>query len=109
MDVVATAAATAFISSTIGAVVAGVISHAKAGAREGVDTQRAMKEGMRCIMRKEIMDIHRETTERGYITQAEHEHISQVYGVYHTLGGNGTATKLLHDMDNLPARDKVYK
>lgn len=104
MDVIATAAATAFISSTIGAVVAGILSHAKAGAQESVDAQHAMKDGMRCIMRKEIMDIHHEATERGYITQAEHEHVSQVYGVYHTLGGNGTATKLLHDLDALPAK-----
>ena len=104
MELLTQTAITALISSLVGAGVVAFVGRVKGGVQEQTDTARAMQEGMRCIMRKEIMEIHSASSSRGYITKAEHEHISQVYGVYHALGGNGTATKLIHDMDELPAK-----
>lgn len=104
MNVITTAITSALISSIVGVAVASVVSRIRTNAQENSDTQHAMHDGMRCIMRKEIMDIHKQSTERGYITRTEHEHVSQVYDVYHALGGNGTATKLIHDMNELPAK-----
>lgn len=45
--------------------------------------------------------------ERGWITQAEYENISKyLYGPYMKLGGNGTSTRIMEQVDDLPIRNK---
>lgn len=104
MDIAAQTAATAFISSLIGAVVAAIVSHARTGAHETTQTVHAMHEGMRCLMRQQIIEVHSDVTRKGYITYLELQHVSQVYDAYHALGGNGSATELMEDIKGLPVR-----
>lgn len=105
MELAAQTAATAFISSLIGAMVAAIVSHARAGVTETTDTVHAMHEGMRCLMRQQIIGIHSDATRRGYITYLEQQHVTQVYDAYHALGGNGSATELMEDIKGLPVRE----
>lgn len=104
MDIAAQTAATAFISSLIGAVVAAIVSHARTGVHESAQTAHAMHEGMRCLMRQQIVDVHSDATHKGYITYFELQHATQVYDAYHALGGNGSATDLIDDIKGLPVR-----
>ena len=45
--------------------------------------------------------------ERGWITLHGLEAAEKMYTEYHNLGGNGTVTKLMEDLRELPVRDKA--
>ena len=42
--------------------------------------------------------------ERGWITQDEYETLKSLYEPYKTLGGNGSGTKIMQEVDKLPIR-----
>lgn len=59
----------------------------------------AIGEGMRALLRAELVRAHREYAEDGMpVTLATRSHLSDVYNAYHDLGGNGTATRLWEDI-----------
>lgn len=45
--------------------------------------------------------------ERGWISLHGLEAAQKMYDEYHRLGGNGTVTKLMEDLKELPVRDKL--
>ena len=44
--------------------------------------------------------------ERGWITREEYETMQGLYKPYIKLGGNGSGTKIMKEVENLPIRDK---
>ena len=104
-QLILTTALTAAVSSIVGAVVASLVAMAKSRAHEASDEGAAVRDGMRCLLRREIIAMHAETVRRGSIEVVEHDHISQVFGAYTALGGNGMAKQLIHEIDQLPIRD----
>lgn len=44
--------------------------------------------------------------ERGWITRDEYETMQCLYKPYIKLGGNGSGTKIMKELENLPIRDK---
>lgn len=42
--------------------------------------------------------------ERGWITQDEYETLKSLYEPYKKLGGNGSGTKIMQEVDKLPIR-----
>lgn len=44
--------------------------------------------------------------ERGWITRDEYETLQELYKPYVKLGGNGSGTKIMHDIEQLPMKDK---
>lgn len=44
--------------------------------------------------------------ERGWITRDEYETMQALYKPYVKLGGNGSGTKIMKELENLPIRDK---
>lgn len=44
--------------------------------------------------------------ERGWITREEYETMQDLYKPYIKLGGNGSGTKIMKEVENLPIRDK---
>ena len=44
--------------------------------------------------------------ERGWITRDEYETLQELYKPYIKLGGNGSGTKIMHDIEQLPMKDK---
>lgn len=45
---------------------------------------------------------------RGWITQDEYENLNiYLYGPYNKLGGNGTAQRVMRDVDNLPIQKAI--
>lgn len=62
------------------------------------------QEALKLLMKKELRDIHHICTERGHITVAEMEHVSEVYEIYHNMGGNGTGTLLYENMKDMEVK-----
>lgn len=44
--------------------------------------------------------------ERGWITRDEYETMQSLYKPYIKLGGNGSGTKIMKELEKLPIRDK---
>lgn len=44
--------------------------------------------------------------ERGWITRDEYETMQDLYKPYVKLGGNGSGTKIMKEIENLPIREK---
>ena len=44
--------------------------------------------------------------ERGWITRDEYETMQGLYKPYAKLGGNGSGTKIMKELEDLPIRDK---
>lgn len=44
--------------------------------------------------------------ERGWITRDEYETLQELYKPYVKLGGNGSGTKIMSEVEQLPMRDK---
>lgn len=44
--------------------------------------------------------------ERGWITRDEYETMQSLYEPYAKLGGNGSGTKIMKELEKLPIRDK---
>ena len=65
----------------------------------------AVGEGVRALLRAEIIHAHREYYEDARpLTLSQRTHLGDVYTAYHDLGGNGTATKLWDDLKELEVR-----
>ena len=48
--------------------------------------------------------------ERGYITQDEYENLYEyLYKPYEKMGGNGSAKRIMTEVDTLPIRKSTYK
>lgn len=54
-----------------------------------------------------MVQAHCYYIERGWITLNGLEAAEKMYAEYHNLGGNGTVTKLMEDVWELPVRDKA--
>ena len=67
---------------------------------------RALKMGMQAMMRDRIVQAYYRYTERGWITLHGLENVEKLYAEYHRLGGNGTVTKLVEDLRELPVKEK---
>ncbi|MBI0089142.1 hypothetical protein H3T86_00190 [Bifidobacterium sp. W8113] len=66
---------------------------------------RAMQEGLRTLLRAELLEIHAKHVPLGRIPVADMEETDRVYRAYHSLGGNGAGTKLYEEIKALPTVD----
>ena len=90
------------VSALIGALVAGVIVRMKSTARSASKDSRAMHDGMRVLMRKEVVDAYDKYVHLGHkLTVERRSEVDQAYNVYHALGGNGTITALYEEIKEL--------
>ena len=82
-------------TSVIGALVGAVVASCKRRSAKG----DAMEQGMRALMRKELITLHKYyVVDLGYCPVMIKEHAGQVYRAYHALGGNGTGTQLYEEI-----------
>lgn len=63
---------------------------------------KAIKNGLQCLLRAEIIRSYDKYTERGYCLLYAKEALTRAYKAYHALGGNDVATELYHDIMELP-------
>lgn len=75
-------------------------SHKREAARD-----RAMETGLRTLLRAELLEIHAKYRPVGDIPLEVMEEADRVYQAYHSLGGNGTGTKIYEELKALPTVD----
>ena len=63
---------------------------------------KAIKAGIQCLLRAEIVRSYDKYTEKGYCPIYAKEALTKAYGAYHALGGNDVATGLYHAVMELP-------
>ena len=102
MTVATTAAITALVSGIVGAIVASAVGAAKDRARHGSESDKAMRDGMRALLWRELKNLHADATAAGGMSVEDRRHLEGVYGAYHAIGGNGTGTRLYSDAMGLP-------
>lgn len=62
-------------------------------------SNRAMRDGMRSLLRQQLIDYHREYVVGGIPCPVRvKEQATSVYESYHALGGNGTGTQLWQEI-----------
>ena len=69
--------------------------------------QKSIKEAIIALLRAELVHAYYQYYERGWISLHGLEAAQKMYDEYHRLGGNGTVTKLMEDLKELPVRDKL--
>ena len=65
---------------------------------------RALCDGVECLLRAEIIDCHERYGGMGFCPLYAKESLKRVYGAYHELGGNDVATSLYEKTMALPER-----
>ena len=65
----------------------------------------ASSKGIMLLLRAQLKSCHKEYMERKKITSAELEDYLEVYNAYHTLKGNGVATRWKEEVEKLPVVD----
>ena len=68
--------------------------------------EKALANGVQCLLRAEIIRSYDKYTERGYCPLYAKEALTRAYGSYHKLGGNDVATDLYQKMMRLPSEEK---
>lgn len=63
---------------------------------------QAIKNGLQCLLRAEIIRSYDKYTEKGYCAIYAKEATTRAYKAYHALGGNDVATELYHEIIELP-------
>lgn len=61
-----------------------------------------LKNGMKALLRNEIIRIYDKQDNLGYCPSYMKENIKEMYENYHKLGGNGLVTKMVDKLYELP-------
>lgn len=64
----------------------------------------AISNGVRQLLKAELVRCYEIWTEKGWIDTEGREHVDSIYRAYHSLAGNGTGTKLHEELMALPIR-----
>lgn len=70
------------------------------------DKRSAEREILIGIGHIEIVFFGMQYIDRGWITQDEYDTLCELYEPYVKLGGNGSGTKIMKEIEKLPIRDK---
>lgn len=95
------------ISCLVSFVLGGALTFFAAKCKGVFKRERALEEGLKCLLRSKLIDFHEKYTERGYCPIYVKEAARRSYEAYHNLGGNGVVTKLFRDLMELPETDPV--
>ena len=75
-------------------------------ARDADERQAALEDGMRALLRRQILADCEMAQDRGYCPAKVKETISVMFEAYSRLGGNGVVTPTVHQViDELPIVD----
>lgn len=73
--------------------------------KEQKKDRNANSKGTMLLLRAQLKAYHKEYMERGYVTSEELADYLEMYEAYHSLGGNGVATKWRSDVEALEVKD----
>lgn len=91
-----------WLEALFGVIVVGLsVACRKLGTR--VSNQKALRNGTQALLRNEIIQEHDKYIARKYIPVYGMENVLSMYDAYHKLGGNGTITKIVDELRDLPS------
>lgn len=99
---------TSVISCVVSFLLGGILAFIAARFKGGVKREKALQEGVMCLLRGKLIDYHDKYTERGYCPIYVKESARRSYEAYHALGGNGIITKLYSDLMSLPECERDF-
>lgn len=70
--------------------------------RELRQREQALTDGMKCVLRLELIHEHAHYMDKECIPVYAMENVLESYAAYHSLGGNGTITKMVEELKQLP-------
>lgn len=96
----------AVLTSVMSTLAVGMLAWLARKMRALVKTNDAQRDGIRTILRNELIMLHRRLVEeQGWCALADKEYAERTYLAYHELGGNGTGTVLYEDVMALAIKD----
>lgn len=72
---------------------------------KAVNRDKALEDGMVCLLRKNLMDEHEIWVAKGHITSHALENGLAMYKAYKALGGNGMIDHMEIEIQELPIKD----
>lgn len=70
-----------------------------------LDRHTAEREMLLGIGHVELVFFGMQYIDRGYITRDEYETLQELYKPYKKLGGNGSGTKIMQEIEKLPLKE----
>jgi hypothetical protein len=92
-----------------GLIMAGMIAFYKKLSKKihkQLNDQKALKDGTLALLRNQIIQNYDKYMDRERIPIYAIENVLELYNAYHTLGGNGTITKLVDELKELPSNNQ---
>lgn len=71
-------------------------------AKKQTACNKAIVNGLKILLRIQLMEYHAKWMKRGYVTKHGLENFLEIYAAYHALGGNGVGTHMKNDIEELP-------
>lgn len=84
------------------AAIAAYSKHLSAQVKKERDEQKALRDGMRSLLRRQIILDCEQSVLDGFCDTKRKDTIEDMYNSYHALGGNGVVTSLKAQVMNLP-------
>lgn len=91
----------AWIFTAFTALVAFLYTKLNVLVREAVERNNAAIEGVRAMLRIEIIEKYNRYKEKGYFPIYARDNIRDLYKVYKSLGGNGTVDDLMEKLSRM--------
>ncbi|WP_147440984.1 MULTISPECIES: hypothetical protein [unclassified Lactobacillus] len=66
----------------------------------------SLKTGEIEALHSDLDELAHQIEKQGYQTEQQCNRLNQIYNTYHTLGGNGSGTKLYEQVSKLPIKNK---
>ncbi len=93
----------AALSQIVGIVVAGLAGWVAASAKQHSRYDKAMRDGMKSVLRKELVDAYDKYVADGCPMTVERRHeLEEAYRSYRALGGNGTGEAMYKAISQVP-------
>ena len=97
---------TVAVTTVVTSIVTAVITHFKSKKKQYAKNTKALENGMLSLLRAEIIRQHDKYTDRQCCPIYAKDALGKAYDAYHSLGGNGTITKIYKDTMALPEEQK---
>lgn len=94
-----------WLETLFGIIVAGLtagVTRINKKLKEEKVRNQAIENGVRDILRMQILDTYERCKVAGTITVSRKDAIDSAYGSYHALGGNGTITQVHNELMGMP-------
>ena len=92
------------IPTVLGGVIGWLTTQVKKAKNAEEIKQTALEEGVKALLRNELVRRYREYEVQGTLSILDKENIEDMFKQYQNLGGNGTVKQLMEELMHLPTK-----